>query len=336
MAWSAPSKQIAFVAVGFWWSFALLAHPASMRRGPGGNPSQKMVSQDANGNPVKAIHPHALPVLLSAVTTTGQKNGWPGVMACSRPNLIWSTADAGGLVVFTLDTSQHDVAEQLINLRAQLDLMMRAKPHRSVVANGHVVTNGAADGVEAWCSRVEAAQSTMADGSLRKVSLARSQAYSPGDTHAFDPLATAWALRIVSGTPPPFSFAGRWPLLGSSPETWFNSNKEKCRLSLSLERRRDATSAEDAALAAALLDSKKDRQEQSMWPKPLSKPWRPCRWTGPVRRSGSGSSSRCPAFANDHSWPSCKRRHHLRIVKQLHPRQRWVAYHENRLWPGWM
>ncbi len=270
MAWSAPSKQIAFVAVGSLVEF----RPAGTSRFDEARTwwepiAKQMVSQDANGNPREGHTPACVAgfAFRSDDNRSEEWSAWGDGVLCVPELLIWSTADAS-LAVFTIDASQHDVAEQLINLRAQLDdWMMRAKPHRSVVANGHVVTNGATDGAwEAWCSRVEAAQSTMADGSLRKVVLARSQAYSPGDTHAFDPLATAWALRDRQRDSTTFLIRRKdgQAFLGSSPETLVQLDQGEVQtVALAGTRRRDATSsAGDAALAAALLDSKKDRQEQ--------------------------------------------------------------------------
>ena len=270
MAWSAPSKKTTFVAVGSLMEF----RPSGASRFDEARAwwepiSKQMISRDGSGQVCQSNTPACVAgfAFRSDRDRSEEWAAWGDGVLCVPEILIWSTPDTH-LAVFTIDSAKHDVVQRLAVLRAQfLDWSVRAKPHHTVVANGHVVKNGRGDGAwEAWRSRVKDAQSTMATSALRKVVLARSQGYSPAETHCFDPLATAWALRERQLDSTTFLIRRKdgQAFLGSSPETLVQlAQGEVQTVALAGTRRRDANSSEeDAALAAALLDSKKDRQEQ--------------------------------------------------------------------------
>ena len=272
MAWSAPSKNVTFVAVGAvsecrpkgptrfdearsWWESI----------------AGEMTTVDENGT----LTPHQTPACVAgfAFRNDHQRSdewmAWGDGALCVPETMVWST-DTKTVAVFTIDSHDKDVSQHLQTLRNQLhQWIRRAHPQNSRVANGQVEAHGAVEGAwEAWRSRVESAQATMANGALRKVVLARSQAFTPGETNSFDPLATAWALRQRQTHSTTFLVRRKdgQAFLGSSPETLVQLSEQRVTtVALAGTRRRGDTSAEeDEALSAALLDSEKDRHEQEL------------------------------------------------------------------------
>ena len=272
MAWSAPSKNVTFVAVGD----LIECRPTGVSRFDEARTwwepiANDMITVDETGTPVE----NQTPACVAGFAFQNDRNrskewvAWGDGALCVPETMVWSTGD-NAVAVFTIDSHEHDVSQHLLKLRAQLDdWVTRAHPQNRSVANGHVKEHGAVDGAwEAWRSRVESAQSTMANGALRKVVLARSQAFTPGDANSFDPLATAWALRQRQTNSTTFLIRKKdgQAFLGSSPETLVQlSDHLVTTVALAGTRKRgESSTEEDEALGAALLDSEKDRHEQEL------------------------------------------------------------------------
>lgn len=121
------------------------------------------------------------------------------------------------------------------------------------------------EGRPAWDQRVAGALRALETGALNKVVLARSERLSAPEGQRFDPIATAWALRAQQPgcTTWCVSLPEGGAFVGASPEELARVEGRTLRtVALAGTRRREPDHQEDAALAAELLGSGKDRQEQ--------------------------------------------------------------------------
>jgi len=272
MAWSAPSKGVNFVAVGAVIEFRPQGSARFDEARTWWKPiAEQLDTRNDGGQSIDSQTPACVAgfAFRSDEQRSSEWMAWGDGALCVPEILIWSSSNKS-VAVFTIDTMQDDTDEKLAELRDLLDdWMSRAHPQSSAVANGQVKAPGALEGAwEAWRSRVESAQESMATSGLRKVVLARSQAFTPAETHSFDPLATAWALRKRQTDSTTFLIRRKdgQAFLGSSPETLVQlENQHVTTVALAGTRKRSAASSdEDKALGAALLDSEKDRQEQKI------------------------------------------------------------------------
>ena len=270
MAWSSPEGNDRFVAAGAVAEF----RPAGEDRFKAardwwGPIASQMVSQDAHGNPLANTAPACLAgfAFRSNPHRSSDWNVWGDGALCVPETVVWRQ---GGktVAVFTIDNQAGPVTAQLARLRAQLhDWVSRATAAKQWQGAAVIDASAQSDSArEQWARRVEAAQAAMASGELKKVVLARSAAFTPGETQHFDPLATAWALskRQVHSTTFMIRRRDGQAFLGSSPETLVQLKGGHVEtVALAGTRRRDPLSpGEDAALGVDLLDSPKDRAEQ--------------------------------------------------------------------------
>ena len=270
MAWASPHQAVSFVAVG-----ALLEHrPTGEERfaesanwwGP---IAQSMASQRPDGTPVR----NPVPACLAGFAFQANQRrsddweSWGDAALCVPEVLIW-TRDNHTYAVFTIDTATDNIAEKTRELQTKLNgWLARASPPDAEPATPDPIAQPRSDSDwTQWRDRVQSAQKRMADGTLTKVVLARSQSFSPADAHTFDPLATALALRNRQVHSTTFLICrkdGR-AFLGSSPEVLVRLH-DTCVETVALAgTRRRGTGRADFALGAALMDSDKDRLEQQL------------------------------------------------------------------------
>jgi isochorismate synthase len=272
MAWSAPSKETSFVAVGAVLEFRPTgAHRFDDARSWWQPIADEMQTRTVQGKQIESQTPACVAgfAFRNDNNRSDEWAAWGDGALCVPEILIWSTAKQT-VAVYTIDTHHAPMDVQLQAKRQRLDSWRgRAHAQHSPVANGQVQSaSGVDDAWEAWRTGVESAQATMANGTLRKVVLARSQAFEPADAQRFDPLATAWALRERQINSTTFLIRRKdgQAFLGSSPETLVHLKDGQVEtVALAGTRRRNATSTEeDDALSAALFDSEKDRHEQEL------------------------------------------------------------------------
>lgn len=131
------------------------------------------------------------------------------------------------------------------------------------LASGRPARDGAPmEDLACWSARVTAAEAACRTGALRKVVLARAIRH-PG-RHC--PVATARALHAANPDATVFFVSqGDQCFLGATPETLLRiTGRRLATHALAGTRPRGATPAEDAALAADLLESIKDRREHAL------------------------------------------------------------------------
>lgn len=118
-----------------------------------------------------------------------------------------------------------------------------------------------------WQDRVHSAQSSLRDGTMDKVVLARSEAYRTDTDTAFDPLGTAMALRDRQTDSTTFMIQRRdgQAFLGATPEILVRlTDRQVHTVAMAGTRRRGSEGVSDEALGTELLASAKDRLEQKL------------------------------------------------------------------------
>ncbi|MAY81696.1 MAG: hypothetical protein CL930_13065 [Deltaproteobacteria bacterium] len=271
MAWSAPHQKNCFVAAGVIREYRPTGDARFYQARDWWNEiASNMLTIDVDGNPVVPKAPGCLAgfAFSSRENRTEHWQAWGDGALCLPEVLVWR-CDGQTWAVYTIDTNEHAMAERLPHLRTMLmDWKQRAVSTMAPPANGTVMPlHSHEDAWETWKSNVQAAQATMATGSIQKVVLARAQAYRPDATHSFDPLATAWALRDRQIDSTTFLIRRKdgQAFLGSSPEILARLESGQVEtVALAGTRRRSDTSTDDEALGTALLESTKDRHEQQL------------------------------------------------------------------------
>jgi salicylate biosynthesis isochorismate synthase len=271
MAWSSPQQETCFVAAGVIQEYRPMGDARFAQARDWWKPiAASMLTIDGDGHPVDPKAPGCLAgfAFSSREQRSDHWKAWGDGALCLPEVLIWRS-DGQTWAVYTVDTSVHSLTERLPLLRSMLmDWKRRAVSTMESPANGTVMPlHSADDARETWKSNVKAAQATMATGSIQKIVLARAQAYRPDDTHSFDPLATAWALRKRQVDSTTFLIRRKdgQAFLGSSPEVLARLESGQVEtVALAGTRRRSDTSTDDEALGTALMESTKDRHEQQL------------------------------------------------------------------------
>jgi isochorismate synthase len=271
MAWSSPQQETCFVAAGVIQEYRPTGAGRFGEARDWWKPiAASMQTIDGDGETVTPKAPGCLAgfAFSSREQRSDHWKAWGDGALCLPEVLIWRS-EGQTWAVYTIDTSVHSATDRLPVLRAMLaDWNERAVSTMKAPANGTVMAlHNHEDAWETWESNVKAAQATMATGSIQKVVLARAQAYRPDDTHSFDPLATAWALRERQVDSTTFLIRRKdgQAFLGSSPEVLARLESGQVEtVALAGTRRRSSTSTDDEALSTALMESSKDRHEQQL------------------------------------------------------------------------
>jgi salicylate biosynthesis isochorismate synthase len=274
MAWSAPSegpRPMVFIAAGI----------AAELRPCGGHRFEEAsrwwaqtVSQivELDGQTGATVHSKT-PVCLAGfafaagLTRSQAWQGWNDGAICIPEILVIKDAQ-GTRVVYTLPENQ-GMAE-LLKLEQQLQgwLGMTQPEIAPAPANGAVQDLGPeTSDWSAWRARVESAQSSLKDGTMDKVVLARSEAYRTDADATFDPLGTALALRNRQSDSTTFMIQRKdgQAFLGATPEILVRMDSGRVEtVAMAGTRRRGTAEGDDAALGTQLLDSPKDRHEQQL------------------------------------------------------------------------
>ncbi len=193
--------------------------------------------------------------------------GWSDGAICI-PEILVVQNHGGTHAVFTLQADEG--LEKLERLRTQLASWLEgAQPSAAPLpANGgvHSVKTETSDWT-AWEQRVEAARSSLIEGTMDKVVLARAQEYESGKGASFDPLGTTMALRDRQEDSTTFMIQRRdgQAFLGATPETLVRLDNGRVEtVAMAGTRRRGQEASSDAVLSSQLLTSAKDRQEQQI------------------------------------------------------------------------
>jgi len=193
--------------------------------------------------------------------------GWNDGAICV-PEILVVRDGSGARAVFTL--AQTQTMAELERLRAQLHSWLSQIQTERVpeAANGSVQDAGAGTGAwPAWQARVEAARSSLIDGTMDKVVLARSQAFHTESDATFDPLGTALALRDRQADSTIFMIQRKdgQAFLGATPEILVRLEDGRVEtVAMAGTRRRGSAQGDDDVLGVELMDSPKDRHEQQL------------------------------------------------------------------------
>jgi menaquinone-specific isochorismate synthase len=228
-----------------------------------------MVGQALSGD---RIGDRAIREFLSAVP---EARGFAALRfdAAREPGREWSAFDAGGVAIPAVELVRQGVRTFLAaNLagdgKATLEVIDRLNAGEAGRVSPRAATDGS-DAVDsspqAWRIAVEATLEAIAKGAVRKVVLARTRSFRLRT--AIDPCAML--ARLAASEPDTYQFlvepvAGA-AFLGASPERLFRrTGREVESEAVAGTRRRGETPERDAALAAELLASEKDRHEQGL------------------------------------------------------------------------
>jgi len=194
--------------------------------------------------------------------------GWDDGAICV-PEVLVIRDRAGTRAVYTL--SEDKGPEHLAVLRARLQGWLHTAQQ---VPSPEQANEGAVQAAEggkpawpAWQERVEAARSSLLDGTMDKVVLARAQAYRAAPDACFDPLATALALRDRQATSTTFMIQRRdgQAFLGATPEVLVRLRQGHVEtVAMAGTRRRGDADGDDEILGSQLMASAKDRHEQQL------------------------------------------------------------------------
>ena len=193
--------------------------------------------------------------------------GWNDGAICV-PEILVVTDSAGARAVYTLGEDQS--VQELDRLRQQLQRWLLQTPpeYTANVANGAVQdAHTSAAAWPAWEARVEAARSSLMDGTMDKVVLARSQAFRTDSDATFDPLGTALALRDRQSDSTTFMIQRKdgQAFLGATPEILVRLSAGHVEtVAMAGTRRRGEANGDDVALSSQLMESPKDRHEQQL------------------------------------------------------------------------
>jgi menaquinone-specific isochorismate synthase len=193
--------------------------------------------------------------------------------AAREPGREWAAFTTGGVSIPAVELVRQGVRTSLAaNLAGDGRATLEAIDRLAAGEAGRGSPRAASDGSEAvdsspeaWRIAVEATLGAIAKGAVRKVVLARTRSFRLRT--AIDPCAML--TRLAANEPDTYQFliepvAGT-AFLGASPERLFRrTGREVESEAVAGTRRRGETPERDAALAAELLASEKDRHEQGL------------------------------------------------------------------------
>lgn len=191
--------------------------------------------------------------------------GWPGARFWLPELLVCRRAGRSELVLCApSDSSAQLLAARVARVRKAL--AAEAKPVRAAP----FASPGEDEPRERFCRSAEVVQQRILQGELQKVVLARARRFAAPAQGRFDPESTAENLRererraisfLIRGP----GSSGSGTFVGASPEILARIDGSRLStVALAGTRQRDADPARDRAFEAELLQSAKDRSEQSI------------------------------------------------------------------------